>query len=95
MIWRGLARFMPRALGNQPVANFSFDARAGSRLPPAALREIAMDAGTQLAIEHARAEDGDLAASVYFATFEDADAFAAAYPFPVVGIVEVRTFCLE
>ena len=54
--------------------------------------DIGCDEG---AAEQLKLEDGDLAASVYFATFEDADAFAAAYPFPVVGIVEVRTFCLD
>ena len=42
---------------------FSSHGKALAGKTAAALREIAMDAGTQLAIEHARAEDGDLAAA--------------------------------
>jgi len=35
------------------------------------------------------------AASVLFATVDDANAFVAAYPGDVVGIAEVKTFCLD
>ena len=35
------------------------------------------------------------AASVLFATVPDANAFVAAYPGDVVGIVEVQTYCLD
>lgn len=43
-----LAETITAAIGNQPVANFSFDARAGSRLPPAALREIVSGTGQRV-----------------------------------------------
>lgn len=43
-----LAQTITKAIGNQPVANFSFDARAGSRLPPAALREIVSGTGQRV-----------------------------------------------
>ena len=43
-----LAEAITSAIGNQPVANFSFDARAGSRLPPAALREIVSGTGQRV-----------------------------------------------
>jgi len=43
-----LAETVNAAIRNHPVANFSFDARAGARLPPAALREIASGAGERV-----------------------------------------------
>lgn len=43
-----LAETITAAIGNHPVANFSFDARAGSRLPPAALREIVSSSGQRV-----------------------------------------------
>jgi len=43
-----LAETVNAAIRNQPVTNFSFDARAGARLPPAALREIASGAGDRV-----------------------------------------------
>lgn len=43
-----LAEAITKAIGSQPVGNFSFDARAGSRLPPAALREIVSGSGQRV-----------------------------------------------
>ncbi len=43
-----LAETITEAIGSQPVSNFSFDARAGSRLPPAALREIVSGSGQRV-----------------------------------------------
>ena len=43
-----LAETVNAAIRNHPVSNFSFDARAGARLPPAALREIASGAGDRV-----------------------------------------------
>ena len=43
-----LAETITAAIGGQPVSNFSFDARAGSRLPPAALREIVSSSGQRV-----------------------------------------------
>ncbi len=43
-----LAETITAAIGRHPVSNFSFDARAGSRLPPAALREIVSGTGERI-----------------------------------------------
>jgi type II secretory pathway component PulM len=43
-----LAETVNAAIRSHPVTNFSFDARAGARLPPAALREIASGAGERV-----------------------------------------------
>lgn len=55
--------------------------------------DLACDSG---AMEGLGLEDGYYyAAALYFATVEDANAFAAAYPGDIVGIAEVQTFCLD
>lgn len=43
-----LAETITAAIGNHPVTKFSLDARAGSKLPPAALREIVSASGQRV-----------------------------------------------
>ena len=55
--------------------------------------DLACDQGAKEGLELG---DGDYAAlSVHFGTMDDATAFADAYPGEIVGIVAVKTYCLD
>ena len=56
--------------------------------------DLACDQGGQDALE-LPSGGSYWAASVLFATTDDASAFVAAYPGDIVGIAEVTTFCLD